>query len=134
MNAHLDENKTNALEQLLRKYMDIFACTYKDIRGIPLKLTPNEIELDTSIPLARLVEYMVNLNYVTMIEHDINKLLTIGFIKLVKEAMQLSLIIVIPKNSGKYKICANFRKLNVTTKRTHTHYFSLMTIEHSYRT
>jgi hypothetical protein len=32
-----------------------------------------------------------------MIEHDIDKLLTIGFSKLVKEAMWLSLIIVIPK-------------------------------------
>jgi hypothetical protein len=51
---------------------------------------------------------MVNLNYVIMIEHDIDKLLTIGFIKLIKEAMRLSFIIVIPKNNGKYKICVNF--------------------------
>jgi len=108
VNAHLDDNKTNALEQLLRTYMDIFAWTYKDFKGIPLKFTPNEIELDTSIPLACHVEYMVNLNYVIMIEHDIDKLVTIGFIKLVKEAMWLSLIIVIPKTNGKYKICVKF--------------------------
>jgi hypothetical protein len=39
VNAHLDDNKTNAFEQLLRKYMDIFAWTYKDFRRIPFKLT-----------------------------------------------------------------------------------------------
>jgi hypothetical protein len=48
--------------------------------------------------------------------------------------MWLSLIIVIPKNNGKYKNCVNFWKLNVTTKMTHTHYFSLMTTKHSYKT
>jgi hypothetical protein len=35
VNAHLDENKTNALEQLLKEYMDILAWTYKDLRRIP---------------------------------------------------------------------------------------------------
>jgi hypothetical protein len=44
-----------------------------------------------------------------MIEHDIDKLPTIGFIKLVKEAMRLSPIIVIPKTNGKYKICVNLK-------------------------
>lgn len=52
-----------------------------------------------------------------MIEHAIDKLLTIGLIKLVKEAMWLSLIIIVPKDNVKYKICVNFRKLNVTTKK-----------------
>jgi hypothetical protein len=60
VNAHLDDNKTNAFEQLLRKYMDIFAWTYKDFRRI--QIDPNEIKLDTSISLACHVEYKVNFN------------------------------------------------------------------------
>ncbi len=49
VNAHIDENKLNALEQLLREYMDIFAWTSKDLTRIPLKSTPTKIELVTSI-------------------------------------------------------------------------------------
>jgi len=42
--------------------------------------------------------------------------LAVGFIQLVDEATWLSSIIVIPKKNGKFRICVDFRKLNVTTK------------------
>jgi hypothetical protein len=44
-------------------------------------------------------------------------LLAVGFIKFVKETTWLSPIIVIPKKNGKLRICINFRKLNVATKK-----------------
>jgi len=39
------------------------------------------------------------------------------FIKHVEEATWLSPIIVVPKKNGKFRICVDFRKLNVTTKK-----------------
>lgn len=35
---------------IVKEYMDIFAWTYKDLRGIPLELVQHIIELDISIP------------------------------------------------------------------------------------
>ncbi len=35
---------------LLKEVKDVFAWTYKDMKGITLELTQHKIELDTSIP------------------------------------------------------------------------------------
>jgi hypothetical protein len=48
---------------------------------------------------------------------DIDKLLVTRFIKSVEEVTWLSPIIVVPKKNGKLKICIDFRKLNVATKK-----------------
>jgi hypothetical protein len=60
--------------------------TYKDLKGIPPKITQHQIELDTSIPSIHQVKYQLNPNYVVIIKHDIDKLLIIGFIKPIEEA------------------------------------------------
>jgi hypothetical protein len=62
-------------------------------------------------------QYRLNLNYVVIIKHDIDKLLVAGFIKLVEEVTWLSLIVVVPKKNGKLNIFVDFRKLNVATKK-----------------
>jgi hypothetical protein len=48
----LEIGKVLALEQLLKEFKDVFAWTYKDLKGIPLELAQHKIELDTVIPLA----------------------------------------------------------------------------------
>ncbi len=101
----------------MKEFKDVFAWTYKDLKGIPLKLTQHIIELDTTIPLTHQTKYILNLNYVTTVKQDIDKLLTAGFIEFVEEATWLSPIVVVPKKNGKLKICIDFKKLNVTTKK-----------------
>jgi len=59
----------------------------------------------------------LNPNYATIIKQDIDKLLAVNFIKLVEEATWMSLIVVISKKNGKLKICVDFRKLNIATKK-----------------
>jgi hypothetical protein len=44
-------------------------------------------------------------------------LLIVGFIESIEKATWLSPIILIPKKKGKLRICINFKKLNVTTKK-----------------
>ncbi len=55
VNAHLIKEKTKELHILLKEFKDVFAWIYKDLKGIPPKLTQHIIELDTSIPLAHQV-------------------------------------------------------------------------------
>ncbi len=52
MNVQLIEKNLNSLKKFLLEYKDLFAWTYKDLKGIPPKLAQHRIELDTSIPLA----------------------------------------------------------------------------------
>jgi hypothetical protein len=59
----------------------------------------------------------LNPNYATIVKHDINKLLAIGFIQLVEETTWISPIMVVPKKNGKLRICVDFIKLNKATKK-----------------
>jgi hypothetical protein len=60
----------------------------------------------------------LNPNYVAIVKQDINKLLVVGFIKLVEEATWLLSIVVVIKKKNKLEICVtDFKKFNVTTKK-----------------
>jgi hypothetical protein len=52
-----------------------------------------------------------------VVKQDINKLLVVGFIECIEKATWLSPIVTIPKKNGKLRICIDFRKLNVATKK-----------------
>jgi hypothetical protein len=52
----------------LKEFKDVFAWTYKDLKGIPLELTQHIIELNTTIPLAHQARYILNLNYAIIIK------------------------------------------------------------------
>jgi hypothetical protein len=105
------------MEQLLKEFKDVFAWTFKNLKGIPLELAQDKIELDIIIPPTHQVKYRLNTNYVTTIKQDIDKLSITIFIQPIKKATWLSPIVVIPKKNGKLKIYIDFKKLNVTTKK-----------------
>jgi hypothetical protein len=52
LNVQLTKENMNSMKKLLMEYKDMFTWTYKDLKGIPPKLTQHCIELDTLIPLA----------------------------------------------------------------------------------
>ncbi len=75
------------------------------------------IELELNIPSTHQTKYKLNLNYATLIKQDSDKLVVVGFIQFVKEAIWLSPIVVVPKKNGKLIICINLKNLNITTKK-----------------
>ncbi len=89
INSNLKHVTSNQLVELLKEFKNIFAQTYKDLKGIPLDVTQHQIELDASIPLAHQARYQLNPNYVVIIKQDFDKLFATGFIKLVEEATWL---------------------------------------------
>ena len=54
-------------------------------------------------------------NYVVKVKEEINKLLHVGFIRLVKWATWLIPIVVLLKKNGQIQVCVDYRKLNATT-------------------
>jgi hypothetical protein len=87
------------------------------LQGILLHIVEHNIEVDTTIPLVHQTCYCMNLSYDAVIKQNLDKLLAIGFIKLIKQATWLYPIVVVPKKNGKLWICIDFQKLNVTTKK-----------------
>ncbi len=77
INAQLEIGKVLEVEQFLKEFKDVFAWTYKDLKGIPLELTQHIIELDIIIPLTHQAMYILNPNYVIVMKQDIDKLLVV---------------------------------------------------------
>ena len=59
----------------------------------------------------------MNPNYAAKVKEEIDKLLRVGFLRPVKQATWLSLIVVILKKNGKIRVCVDYRKLNAVTIR-----------------
>jgi hypothetical protein len=59
--------------------------------------------------------YRLNPNYAAKVKERIDKLLRVGFIRPVKRAVWLSLIVVVPKKNDKLTVCVDYRKLNAAT-------------------
>ena len=57
----------------------------------------------------------MNPNYAINVKEEIDKLLKVGFIRPVKKATWLSLIVVVPKKNRKIQVCVDYQKLNAAT-------------------
>jgi hypothetical protein len=93
----LEIGKVLEVEQLLKEFKDVFAWTEKYLKGIPPKLAQHKIKSNTTIPPTHQAKYILNPNYVTSMQQDINKLLIVRFIQYVEEATWLSPIVVVPQ-------------------------------------
>ena len=100
---------------LLGEYMDIFAWSYDDMKGLDPKFYQQQINLATDAKPVQQQHYRMNPNYATRVKEEIDKLLKIGFIRLVKRTTWLSSIVIIPKREKKIRVCDDYRKLNVIT-------------------
>jgi hypothetical protein len=72
------------------------------------------IELELNIPSTHQTKYKLNLNYATLIKQDSDKLVVVGFIQFVKEAVWLSPIVVVKKDM--YALPFTNEVLNIITK------------------
>ena len=57
----------------------------------------------------------MNSNFVQQVKQEIDKLLSVGFIKPVNEVSWMSPTIVVPKKNGKIWVCVDYKKLNAAT-------------------
>ena len=117
LNANLNPQLTTAATLLFRKYRDVFAFSYEDLRGIQEHIATHRIELDTAISPSHQAWYCMNPNYAKAIKEDLERLLKADFIEPVDQATWLSPIVIVPKNIGKLRICVDFRRLNAATKK-----------------
>jgi hypothetical protein len=117
INKDLDLAIVAQTKQFFKEYYDIFSWSYKDFKGIPPHITQHRIQMVTSIPPTHQTWYRMNPNYTTTVKQDLDKLFVANFIVLVEEATWFSPLVVVPKKDDKLRICVDFRKLNVATKK-----------------
>lgn len=114
LNANLSPTLRTSAHSLFKEFIDIFAFSYEDLRGIPEHIATHRIKLDPTISPSHQTRYRMNPNY---FKDNLECLFTAGFIALVDQATWLSPIVVVPKKNGKLRICVDFRRLNAPTKK-----------------
>jgi len=61
-------------------YKDVFAWSYKGLKGIPRKVREHKTELMVNVQPIKQKQYRMNPNYALRVREDLDKLLDIGFI------------------------------------------------------
>jgi hypothetical protein len=103
--------------QFFKDTQDVFAWTYKDLKGVLPDICQHQIVLEPNAKPVRQRQYRMNPKYSLIIKEEIYKLLECGFIYPVPYSEWVSPIVVVPKKNGKLRICVDFQKLNNVTQK-----------------
>jgi len=109
----LEEKKQ--YEDLLRKYIHLFAFSYKDLREVTME--QHKIELLPNAKLIRVKQRRWNPRYTAMVKEELDKLLEARFIRSVETTEWVSHVVLTLKKNGKLRVCVNYKALNKVTKK-----------------
>jgi len=112
-NLHLEERKQ--YEDLLCKYIHLFVFSYKDLREVTME--QHKIKLLSNAKLIRAKQGRWNPRYTAMVKEELDKLLEVGFIRLVETTEWVSHVVLTLKKNGKLRVCVNYKVLNKVTKK-----------------
>jgi hypothetical protein len=62
------------------EYIDVFAWSYKELKGIPKEVCEHKIKLMLNVQPIKQKQYWMNPNYALRVKEDLGKLLDTGFI------------------------------------------------------
>ena len=107
--------------------MDVFAWTYKDLKGVDPNICQHTIPIKLDAKLGWLSPHTYNETFSKKIKAKIDRLLEANFIYEIEHAKWVSLIMAVPKKNGKLHVCFNLKKVNTDTIRDS---YPLPIIEH----
>lgn len=113
---------------MLKEYRDVFAWSYKDLKGVDPNIC-NEHTMptkDTTKP-SRQRPYTHNDEFVKKIKDKIDKLLDAKLIYKIEHTEWVSLIVIVPNENGKLRVCVKHKKVNAATIKDH---YPLLIVDH----
>jgi hypothetical protein len=95
------------IKKVLMEYKDVFAWSYKELKGIPREVCEHKIELMVNVQPIKQKQYRMNPNYPLKVREDLDKLLDVEFIYTIKTTHWLSPLVIMLKKNGKLCIIKN---------------------------
>jgi hypothetical protein len=114
----LDMDFEEQLTKVLREYKDLFAWSYEDMKGLNPEFYDHKINLAKDAIPVQQWRYRLNPNYAAKVKEEIDKLLRVDFIRPIKRATWLSLIVVVPKKNNKLRVYVDYRKIKQQPSQT----------------
>jgi hypothetical protein len=102
-------------EDLLCKYIHLFAFNYKDLKEVTME--QHKIELLLSAKPIRTKQGRWNPKYNAMVKEEFDKLLEVGFISHVEIIEWVSPVVLALKKNDKLRVCVYYKALNKITKK-----------------
>ncbi len=111
----LQPEEKKEYEDLLRKYIHLFAFNYKDLREVTME--QHKIELLPNAKPIRAKQGRWNPRYMAMVKEELDKLLEVGFIRPVETTEWVSPVVLALKKNGKLRVCVNYKAFNKVIKK-----------------
>ena len=80
----MQSDKKTELKTLLKQYKDVFAWSFEYMKGLDPAFCQHHFNLHKDVKSVQQRRYRLNPNYAVKIKEEIDKLLRISFIRLVK--------------------------------------------------
>ncbi|CAM6094053.1 unnamed protein product [Calypogeia fissa] len=116
----LPSAQEKSIQELLAAYLNIFAWSHIDLKGVNPLLGEHSIDLMLGARSIRQRQHRMNPRYSLMVKEELDRLLEAGIIYPMLNSEWVSPIVIVPKKvdtdgKPKIRICQDFRKLNDAT-------------------
>jgi hypothetical protein len=116
MSVKLTDEQRVQMCELLREYVCCFTWDYTEMPGLSQKLVEHQLPIKASFRPYKQTTCNFKPKIVSRVKEEAHRLLQAGFIQPCRYAEWISNIIPVEKkNTGKIRICVNFRNLNRAT-------------------
>ena len=117
----LEPAEEELLIRTLKEYKDVFAWSYRDLKGVDLLICQHTIPMKDNLKPSRQRPYTCNDTFAKKIKEEIDKLMEVEFIYEIEHTDWVSPIVVVPKKNGKLRVCVNLTKVNAATFKDNYH-------------
>jgi hypothetical protein len=115
VSACLNTSQKQEIIELLKAYTCCFAWDYTEMLGLSRELVEHQLSIKAGFILYKQGARNFKPEIVGRVKEEVDQLLQAGFIQLCRYADWVSNIVLVEKNTGKIRICVDFRNLNRAT-------------------
>jgi hypothetical protein len=119
INPNPTDVETQQLMKLLLENKEAFAWDYIDMKGISPELCTHRIYIKEDCRPICQSQCRMNPNLREILKEELKKLFNAGFIYPILDSEWVSLLVIVPKKNGKWRVCVDYRALNKATQKDH---------------
>ena len=117
--SQLTNEEVHLYRLLILEFIDVFAWSYTDLKGIPPYVAQHTIPLIPDAKPIRQKERRLNPRMQLIVKTELEKLLAAGFIRPVEITDWVSPMVLVKKKNGQLRVCIDYRLLNKQTQKDH---------------
>ncbi|KAL0404048.1 UNVERIFIED_CONTAM: Retrovirus-related Pol polyprotein from transposon gypsy [Sesamum radiatum] len=110
--SKMSEAVETMMVEFLKENVDMFAWSPSDFKGIDPEVIVHRLNVDPMVRPVKQKKRAFGVERNRIIEEEVKKLLEAGYVSKVQYTGWLANVVVVPKASGKWRMCTDFTDLN----------------------